>query len=73
MYQRKLQHLALTICKIQVNSSPIPMKEHNDSVELTFQKICFICFNKNPLELVKNPFDFILKAFYLLKIFRFLY
>ena len=32
----------------------------------------FLCFNESPLKLVKNAFYFILKALFVLKIFRFL-
>ena len=34
-------------------------------------KICFICFNESSLKLMKNAFYFILKALFVLKIFRF--
>ena len=33
---------------------------------------CFICFNESPLKMVKNDFYFILKALFVLKIFKFL-
>ena len=36
------------------------------------QKNCFIFFNKNPLKMMKNAFYFILKALFVLKIFKFL-
>ena len=41
---------------------------------LTFilQKICFIYFNESPLKVIKNAFYFIVKAFFVLKIFNFL-
>ena len=32
----------------------------------------FISFNENPLKLMKNTFYFILKAFFVLKLFKFL-
>ena len=32
----------------------------------------FICFNENPLNMMKNAFYFILKALFVLKIFKFL-
>ena len=35
-------------------------------------KKCFICFNKNSLKMMKNVFYFILKALFVLKIFKFL-
>ena len=35
------------------------------------KKICFICFNENLLKLMKNVFYFILKALFVLKIFKF--
>ena len=38
----------------------------------SFKKNCFICFNESPLKMMKNVFYFILKALYVLKIFKFL-
>ena len=35
-------------------------------------KICFICFYESPLKMMKNTFYFILKALFVLKIFKFL-
>ena len=36
------------------------------------KKSCFICFNENPLKMMKNAFYFILKALFVLKILDFL-
>ena len=36
------------------------------------KKILFICFNENPLKMMKNVFHFILKVLFVLKIFKFL-
>ena len=36
------------------------------------KKFLFICFNDSPSKLKKNAFYFILKALYILKIFKFL-
>ena len=36
------------------------------------KRILFVCFNENPLKMMKNAFYFILKALFLLKIFKFL-
>ena len=36
------------------------------------KKNCFICFNESPLNMIKNAFCFTLKAFLVLKIFKFL-
>ena len=36
------------------------------------KKIVFICFNENPLKVMKSAFYFILKALFVLKIFKFL-
>ena len=33
---------------------------------------CFICFKENPMKMMKNAFHFILKALFVLKIFKFL-
>ena len=44
-----------------VQSDPHPSK-----------KICFIYLNESPLKMVKNAFYFILKALFVLKIFKFL-
>ena len=37
-----------------------------------FKKICIICLIENPLKMMKNSFCFILKALFVLKIFKFL-
>ena len=39
----------------------------------TFKKNCVICFIEGPLKMVKNGFYFIIKALFLLKIFKFLH
>ena len=36
------------------------------------KKIVFICFNKNPLKKMKNAFCFMLKAHFVIEIFKFL-
>ena len=36
------------------------------------KKICVICFIESPLKMIKNAFYFILKALFVLKIFKFL-
>ena len=36
------------------------------------KKNCVICFIENPLKIMKNAFCFILKALFVLKIFKFL-
>ena len=36
------------------------------------KKNCFTCFNEKTLKMMKNAFYFILKAHFVLKIFRFL-
>ena len=36
------------------------------------KKICFICFDESPLKIMKNAFYFILKALFVVKIFKFL-
>ena len=42
-------------------------------VGLSFsKKICFICFIESSLKMTKNAFYFILKALFVLKIFKFL-
>ena len=38
----------------------------------TSKKMCVICVNKSPLKLMKNVFNFILEALFVLKIFKFL-
>ena len=37
------------------------------------RKFFFICFNDSPSRMMKNAFYFILKALFVLKIFKFLY
>ena len=49
----------LLTCFVKVRLSP-------------FKKICVICLIESPLEMMKNAFCFILKAFFVLKIFKFL-
>ena len=41
-------------------------------IELSPFKKCYICFNESPLKMTKNVFYFILKALFVLKIFKFL-
>ena len=48
------------------NESPLKSGPHLP------KKILFICFNKSPLKMMKNAFYFILKALFILKIFKFL-
>ena len=36
-----------------------------------FKKICVICFNESPLKMMKKASYFILKALFVLKIFKF--
>ena len=36
------------------------------------KKFLLICFNKSPLKIIKNAFYFIIKALFVLKIFKFL-
>ena len=38
----------------------------------SFKKVGFICFIENPLKMMKNSFYFILKASFVLEIFKFL-
>ena len=40
---------------------------------LLSKKNCFICFHENPLKMMENAFYFILKAFFVVKIFTFLF
>ena len=37
------------------------------------KKNCFICFNENPLKMMKKAFNFTLKALFVLKIFKCLF
>ena len=39
---------------------------------VTFKKSCFICFNESPAKMMKDAFYSILKALFVLRIFRFL-
>ena len=36
------------------------------------KNVCFICFSKSPLKMMKTAFYFILNALFVLKIFKFL-
>ena len=42
------------------------------SLTLTFQKNCFLCFNESSLKMMNNAFYLILRALFVLKIFKFL-
>ena len=46
--------------------------KHLKSDSYLSKKIIFICFNESPLKIVKNAFYFILKALFVIKIFKFL-
>ena len=50
-----------SILKVILKVGPSPSKKN-----------CFICFIESPLNIMKNAFYFILKAFFVLKIFKFL-
>ena len=49
----------------------IALVKFHESRTLTFQKVTFICFNESPLEMMKFAFYFVLKVFFVLKIFKF--
>ena len=53
-------------------SNPFLLRNLACILKLGSRKICFICFNESPLKMLKNAFYFILKAFFVLKIFKFL-
>ena len=53
-------------------SNPFLLRNLAFILKLGSRKICFICFNESPLKMLKNAFYFILKAFFVLKIFKFL-
>ena len=42
------------------------------SYTLSFQKVTFICFNKNPVKIMNHASYFILKDFFIFNIFKFL-
>ena len=51
----------------------LDLKEPLIKVALSpFKKICVICFNESPLKMMKKASYFILKALFVLKIFKFL-
>ena len=56
------------IMKLKQKWYPKIIKLKSDS-HLT-KKFLFICFNKSPLKMMKNAFYFILKALFVLKIFK---
>ena len=45
---------------------------NTQSRALTFRKKCLICLNESPLKMMENSFYFILKALFILSIFKFL-
>ena len=65
---------------------PVPMRISNQDLLRTWlqhlsgvkvglspsKKIFFICFNGSPSKMMKNAFYFILKALFVLKMFKFL-
>ena len=60
IYKRVFEWLVILVgCKIKVGISPS-------------KNICVICFIESPFKMVKNAFYFILKALFVLKIFKFL-
>ena len=44
----------------------------NFKIGLSLQKICFICFNEIPLQMMNNAFYFILKVLFIFMTFEFL-
>ena len=78
-FLQNVQNGILKICKMFKNDMKFTRtarwmisKIINNYRTLTLQKICFICFNENPLKITKNAFYFILKSLLVLKIFKFL-
>ena len=74
-----------SLCKIyykrkkesnSINSRKLKIIKWKDVVVLKsgfhLSKKYFICFNTRPLEMMKDTFYFILKAYFILKIFKFL-
>ena len=55
-----------------LNSAKFPITPFLKSDSHLPKKICFICLNESPLKMMKNAFYFILKALFVLKIFKFL-
>ena len=68
---------AFSICKLKLKSKHLLVKERSKKNEdlsrtLTYQKKCVICLIESPINMMKNAFYFILKALFVLKVFRFL-
>ena len=72
------------MCKISAKSERFTWGTYKKFVKLAWndlsfkvglspsKKIGFICLIESPLKMIKNAFYFILKAFFVLKIFKFL-
>ena len=60
--------------KYPILKNKLHMKKHwrNLKSDSHLQECFFICFNHSPSKMMKNVFYFILKALFVLKIFKFL-
>ena len=77
----KSQTVGVLTKKCSVNMQQIYRRHPWNNIFLQFLKVelspskemCFICFNKSLLKLMKNVFYFILKTLFVLKQFKFLF
>ena len=60
----ELKECAGLVCRIEKNYFKVGLSPS--------KKIFFICFNDSPWKMMKNAFYFILKALFVLKVFKFL-
>ena len=79
-YLESLDKLQKQICKtagLSLAATLEPLAHHWNVANLKSdsylpKKMCFFCFIESPLKMMKNAFYFILKAPFVLKIFKFL-
>ena len=71
---KEVKRILLIVDLLQLSIWVREMTETNDTYcrTFTFLKNCFICINKSPLKVMKKASYFILKALFVLKIFKFL-
>ena len=71
--QSVLQKLEKQKAKLDADQEKEEIDSNKVKVGLSpSQKNCVICFTGSPLKMMKNAFYFILKALFVLKIFKFL-
>ena len=70
--QRSVSKTYSEPCQISKHLRSSVLREQLKSGSFLPKKFLFICFNESPFKMMKNAFYFILKALFVLKIFKFL-